>query len=333
MKIIERPSRELWSQVVARSPYATFFHTPTWADILVSAFPEMRIATKAFCLDENTVAIVPLIGTIERNGFFGWFESMYPGAYGGPVAERPLKPSEMKAIAHHLKSRHTAFLHIMGNPFLGSEKDFHVTEEFAPSLQYTHFLYLEDGFDAVHERFSPEKRRYARKAVKLGVVVRVAETWEEYEQYYQAYLDTLERWGESTLVRYPRSLFEHLFRRRSDAIRLWVAKVNGQVISGKLVFYHQRQALYWHGATVQRYFDHHPGPLLMREIVQDACQQGLQHLDLGPSGGLAGVEYYKETFGAQKRFFGSYVWNTNPLYRLYQRLRRLGRRAVSKTAA
>lgn len=324
MKVIEHPSRELWSQVVAASAYATFFHTPTWADILVATYPEIHIATKAFVLDDGTVAIVPIAGTIERNRLFRWYESMFPGGYGGPVASRSLTREEVLSISQHLINSRTAFMHIMGNPFFDTEDNFCITSKYTHSVQYTHILDLGIGFNEAFNRYAAEKRRYTRKAMKMGVTVSIAETERDYHQYYNVYRDTLQRWGETTLVSYPSALFDHMYRQRSQSIKLWIAKVDGNIISGKLVFYHNQQAFYWHGATLQHYFNHHPGPLLMTEIIKDACQIGIRYLDLGPSGGLPGVEHYKESFGAEKRYFGSYVWDANQLYRAYQRLRHPG---------
>lgn len=327
MKVIDHPSRDLWHQVVTESPYATFFHTPTWADILVAAYPDLHIATKAFVLDDGVVAIVPLVGRIERNRFFRWYESMFPGGYGGPVAKRPLSGEEIRLIFQHLIDHKTSFVHVMGNPFLEKGEDSCLFRGYTYSVQYTHVLCLDGGFDSVISKFSPEKRRCARRAIKMGVKVSIAETAEEYRQYYEVYLDTLRRWGNKTLISYPSELFDHMCQQRSQSIKLWIAKLNDNIISGKLVFYHNQRAFYWHGATLQHHFNHHPGPLLMTEIIKDACQNGIRYLDLGPSGGLPGVEQYKESFGAEKRFFGSYLWDANQLYRTYQRLRHLSSRA------
>ncbi|MDW8145851.1 MAG: GNAT family N-acetyltransferase [Roseiflexaceae bacterium] len=328
MKVIDHPSRELWSQVVAESPYATFFHTPTWADILVATYPDLHIATKAFVLDDGEIAIVPIAGHVERNRFFRWYESMFPGGYGGPVAKRLLTGEEVFLISKRLIDPKVSFFHIMGNPFFETGERFYLPQGYVHSNQYTHVLRLDEGHEKVIRNFVPEKRRYFRKAIKMGVQVWVAETNQEYQQYFEVYLDTIRRWGEKTLISYPYELFDSMYKQKSPSIKLWIARVDNNVIAGKIVFYHNQRAFYWHGAALQSYLNHHPGPLLMTEIIRDACQNGIRYLDLGPSGGLPGVEHYKESFGAEKRFFGSYFWDANQLYRAYQRLRHLGSRTA-----
>jgi hypothetical protein len=66
MRVIKKPSLELWDQVVSRSEYATFFHTCTWAQIVVETYPQFHIATKSFVLDDGAIAIVPMVATTER---------------------------------------------------------------------------------------------------------------------------------------------------------------------------------------------------------------------------------------------------------------------------
>ena len=327
MKLIERPSTELWDQVVSRSEYATFFHTSTWARIVVETYPHFCIATKGFVLDDGTVAIVPLVGAVERNGFFEWFESMFPGGYGGAIAERDLTQIETDYIFQHLTNAHTAYIHVMGNPYT----DQSLPPSFSRSLEYTHVLDLAEGFDAVFSNYSRGKKKSTRKARQMGVEIGVATTEEEFKSYYEVYEDTLRRWGSSTLVSYPYRLFDQIYRCHSEDIRLWVARVEGKIVSGSLNFYHNRNVLAWHGATLESYFGYHPVPLLRTEIVKDACERGFRYYDFSPSGGLKGVENYKDLFGAQKLSFYSYKWQSNRLYQAYQRLRHLGRGALHES--
>jgi hypothetical protein len=319
VKTIRRPSFETWEHVASKCTYATFFHTPTWAQIVAETFAEFHIYTMGFLLDDGVIAIVPLVGTVEQNRYFKWYESMFPGGYGGAVAERDLTAHELDDIFRRLARTDAAYLHVMGNPYV----DQNLPPTYRRTQQYTHLLDLAAGWEAISGHYSSTKKRYIRKAVKMGVTISVAQTEQEFRDYYRVYEDTLRRWGTGTLNQYPYRLFEQIYRRRSEATKLWVAKVNGEIVSGNLILYHNQNASYWHGATLEDYFDYHPAPLLMNEIICDACQIGLRYYDLGPSGGLEGVERFKEEFGAQRRYFSSYIWDRNRLYRAYRSLRYL----------
>lgn len=323
IKAIGRPSLELWARVVANSEYSTFFHTPTWAQIVVEAFPEYRIATKGFSLDDGKIAIVPLVSTTERNRFFRHYESMFPGVYGGAVAERALTQLEVDQIFGRLFAKRTAHVHVMGNPYTDQE----LSPIYSRSQEFTHVLELGPGVHVIADNFRSGHKYSVQKAKRMGVAVGVADTEQDYRSYYATYVDTLNRWADRTLVTYPPRLFRCFWRFRSEQVRLWVARVAGEVVSGCLVLYHKRHAVYWHGATRESHLRHGVGTLLIVEIIKDACLRGFHHFDFNPSGGLEGVEHYKEGFGAQKRCFGSYVWEDNRLYQAYQKFRLPGRRA------
>ena len=316
MRMIDNVPKELWAQVVARCNYTTFFHTSTWAEILAQTYPHMHIATKGFVLDDGVVAVVPLVGTTERNRYFKWYESMFPGAYGGAVAERNLTQTEINSIFQHLPNAHTAYIHVMGNPYT----DHDLPPSYNRSALHTHVLSLDKGFDAVFKNYSHGHKYSTRKAGRMGVEIGVAETEEEYRShYYGAYQDSLRRWGDNVLESYPYSLFEQIYHRRSEGAKLWVAKADGEIVSGNLVFYHNSHVVTWHAATLERYFSHRPAPLLETEVIRDACRRGFSYYDFNPSGGLKGVEMYKEGFGAQRVQFYSYVWNSNRVHQAYHK--------------
>jgi CelD/BcsL family acetyltransferase involved in cellulose biosynthesis len=321
VRVIERPTVQEWEDVVSRSSYSTFFHTPTWAQIVVGAYPEFRIATKGFILDDGVVAIVPLVATTERNRYFRWCESMFPGGYGGAVAQRVLTPREVCLVYERLPDSRTAYLHVMGNPFSGQE----LPTSYSRSDQYTHLLNLGDGFEAAFKSFSAKHRYHTRKALQAGLTVDLADTEDEYWVYYhEVYADTLRRWGDATLIRFPYSLFEQIYQHRTEKARLWLARMNGRIVAGSLMFYHQGIAHSWHGAMLQSASRSYPAILLTTEIMRDACARGDRWYDLGPSGGLKGVEEFKERFGAERALFQSFTWQENSLYRAYHNLLRVG---------
>lgn len=329
MTVIDNPPVELWDQVVSQSEYATFFHTSTWAQILAQTYPHFQISTKGFVLHDGVVAIVPLMDISEQDRSFKWHESMFPGVYGGAVAERHLTQAEISYIFQHLAKARTACIHVIGNP----STDYTLPSSYSRSLLCTHVLTLDKGYDAIFKNYSRGRKSSVKKARKMGVEIGVAETEEEFRSYYyEVYQDSLRRWEDNVLANYPYSLFEQIYQRRSESMKLWVAKVDGEIVSGNLIFYHNRHVVYWHGATRESYFSYRPGCLLMTEIIRDACQKGFRYYDFNPSGGLKGVETYKERFGAQRVHFYSYVWNHNRVHRAYHKTVTLVRALLRRTA-
>ncbi len=313
MKFIDSPSIDLWNEVALKSTWATFFHTPTWAKIIVETYPQFKIATKGFDLDDGNFAIVPILASVERNNIFMWLESTYLGGYGGVIATRVLTQQEINGIYKRLAALRVAHYHFLGNPF--SEMD--LPPAFQSSPHYTHVIRI-CSFDDLCVKIDRDKRAQVRKGKAKGTQTLLAATEEDYKTYFSIYEDTLQRWGEKTLVRYSYELFRNIYLNRNQGIKLWLAKVGDEIVSGKLTFYHNLIVCGWHAATLQQYFHYYPDQILMEEIIHDACENGYEWLDLGPSGGLVGVEKYKEDFGAERLYLKSYDWEANRLYKLYR---------------
>jgi lipid II:glycine glycyltransferase (peptidoglycan interpeptide bridge formation enzyme) len=315
MKNIETVSFELWDEVAAKSEQATFFHTATWAKIMVATYPQFRIVTKGFELEDGEMAIIPILSSVERNNIFHWYESTYLGGYGGIIATRALKQKEIQEIYNRVTERRVAHYHFLGNPFY--EMD--LPAEFLGSKQYTHVMKL-GVYEELYARIDRDKRAQIRKGKEKGTKAILATTEEDYQTYYSIYEDTLKRWGDKTLVCYEYDLFRNIFLNRNEGVKLWLAKVGEEIVSGKLTFYHNKIVSGWHAATLQSYFHYYPDQILMAEVIRDACENGFEWMDFGPSGGLVGVENYKKDFGAEKLEFLSYDWDANHLYHAYRNL-------------
>jgi hypothetical protein len=165
---------------------------------------------------------------------------------------------------------------------------------------HTHVLDLNGESERVLAGWAESYRRGARKAERGGLSVCPAENEDDWRQYFDLYLDSLGRWGDRATERYDWELFRIMSVSRTGRIRLWLAWHEGRVVSGALCLYGPRHVSYWHGATLASYLPRHPVQLLFREIIRDASSRAFRWLDLNPSGGLAGVEEFKNRLGAAR---------------------------------
>ena len=315
MRVIKHPRIELWEQVVNECDYATFFHTPAWAQLITSVFPEFQIETRGFGLDDGTVAIVPLVASVERNGVFSGDQSIYPGGYGGAVARRPLRQVEIDQIFLRLLDSRAAHIHVMGNPF----SEYVLPECYERSGQFTQRLDLDLGFEAILKNYSDGLRRYTKKAAEQGIRAEPTEALHDFEDYYRVYEEALERWGDKVLITFPHRLFEEIQRRRLRQVRLWVARSGSEVMAGVIVLCHKRCVIVWHAAMRARYAESRANCLVYSEAIRDACQQRYRWFDFSPSGGVEGVVGFKQRFGAVRVPFCSYRWQDNRLRQAYHR--------------
>jgi lipid II:glycine glycyltransferase (peptidoglycan interpeptide bridge formation enzyme) len=319
MKVLENPSQSLWQKIVRNSPGATYFHTPEWIEFILTNYPHLKNATCGFILKDGAKAILPLVVSYERNRFFGWYDSTGLGVYGGVIGEREIHQDEAYQIYRRIINPRMAGIRIGGNPFRHQVAPHH----FDKKPHYTHFLKLQDGYDLVSNHFARDKKKAIRKAQKHGVQIGIAACEEDFLQYFYVYEDTLRRWGNKTLVEYPFTLFQNLARLRSDSIKFWVARIDGNIVAGNIVFYHNQYVFDWHSASLGEFLRYYPDSYLVSEIIRHACDSGYQILDFGASGGLAGVEFYKERFGAEKLSYHSFDWRNNKLHSFYRRLKGL----------
>jgi CelD/BcsL family acetyltransferase involved in cellulose biosynthesis len=143
-----------------------------------------------------------------------------------------------------------------------------------------------------------------------------------FQTYYKIYQWQLQRWGKSATDYYPLRLFENLAEsaRTHSQIKLWAAFLDDKMISGLIVFYHNKHLVTWHGATLDEYFEFRPVDILYSTVIEDACKTGLEIFDFANSGGHQNVVNYKERFGAQN--LPLYIWRRRDMGGLIYRLGR-----------
>jgi len=191
---------------------------------------------------------------------------------------------------------------------------------------FTQVLDLSEGFDHLFRKWTWGHYSRTRKGLREGITAEVAATEDEWKSYFELYQDTLARWGEDATNRYEWDLFEIMLRKKSHKIKLWLARYQGQVISGALCFYHNKHVAYWHSATSQRFFKKlNATHVLQYAIIKDACERGFLIYDFLPSSGIKGVIDFKNGFSPQVRPVNIYV---SPGMRVAQQMRNMFRNAA-----
>ena len=291
-----------WNRVSSTCRQATFFHTKVWSSALEETFPRWVAHPVAIEFSDGNLMVMPLMRRRDRLFKSGYKESMLPGVYGGPL----FLSSPGKAHWKEVWSAVNQFSNIIiwGNPYL----KYLDSPKGEKRTLFTQALDLREGFDKVKKGFRKGHKANIKVARREGVEVDVAATLETVTAYYNIYRDSLRRWGRQAGGFYPGRLFYNLFRQPEygRAIRLWVARWNGVVIGGALIFYHNEHAVYWHGVVHPAYMNLHAAHLLLSTAIEDACRSGFRWFDFNPSGGLKGVEHFKNGFGTRYLEFYSY---------------------------
>jgi len=299
MQIIERPTLEFWNDVVTRSSAATFYHTPLWVETLAQSYPEYEAAPRGFVFDDGTRALLPML--CSRHGFLKKklrYKALGFGSYGGPVHTGTWDAEKSEALFGHFQKKKVS-LHIDGNPLWQYELPGYFVRQQADTFA----LYLNRPLEDIYRGFSEAHRRGIKTAQKKGVSVRRASGRGDYAAYSAMYADTLRRWGDSTIIRFPDAFTLRLLETGADAVTMWLAEVAEKPVAGIIMLYWNSMAHYWRGASLQGYETYHANTLLQWTAMQDARTRGFGLYDFAPSGALQGVEEFKRRFGAEKIVF------------------------------
>jgi lipid II:glycine glycyltransferase (peptidoglycan interpeptide bridge formation enzyme) len=171
--------------------------------------------------------------------------------------------------------------------------------------------------DAAIAGFKGVARRMAGQAVRKGVTVarepRAAET------YYRLLEESAKRWGLGR-PHLPPVIFDALVELGGDDVEIWIARYNKEAIAGGVMLYGSTEAFFWSAAMRGEYSSLRPSNLLNVEMIKWAVERGMHWYNLGASEGLAGVERFKESLGAQPVDYVTFT-RRSPLYENYRRVR------------
>lgn len=295
-----RPAgRAEWLEVAAASPAATFFHTPYWADV-AGADGRWVDATALAVLGDGARAVYPLLAAPRRRlRRLARAESTYAGCYGGPIAERPLRPEEIGALHAAAARRHLPGLRVTLGPGMAGAP---APRGFVRATDHTSVVALGDGFDAALTRFDRKQRAAYRRGAEAGLAARPAAGTSDHDAYRSMYASTLERRGERSTAAYPAAVLRALARivdEVPDVGHLWLVEHEGIPAAGVYGFRWGEHMVLWHAASSDlRLPIASPMVTLLAEMMRWAAASGVRTFDMNPSGGLEGVAAFKRRLGA-----------------------------------
>lgn len=290
-------SREEWLARCSSCPYATFFHTPLWAELFSKTAPERFCnGTKKLLLADGTSVLVPLL--IKKVLFSRVQVALaMPGTtFGGWLADVPLTSDQAAVVMRYLKTYPDLILR--ENPYapITTAWDGEILDD------CTYAIDLTDGYDAIFAGSSTGHRNAVRGAVRQSVVVEEAFLAADWDTYLAIYHASIERWKKRTLfngVTHDASFFRAISQLPDSVRKLWLAKVNGKIVAGILCFYWNRHVVVWHGCGLSSYFSYRPNNYLYDRAMFHACAAGYRWFDCNPNGNLAGVAKFKQYLGAK----------------------------------
>jgi len=294
IKDIRKATDEEWDRMINVAESAIYFQTREWFDIW-SEYANFENDTRLICFDNGKKVLLPLSYMPFLNGLLK-IHFLAPKGMGGFVTNDALDNDEKKELFSVLNKINMFYCVV--NPYdqITNEFDRFNNEDF------TQVLDLTEGFNTLFKKWTWGHYSRTRKSLREGITAELASTENDWKSFYRLYQDNLSRWGEKTTNAYGWNLFEIMYRKKSHKIKLWLAKYDGQIISGALCLYHNKHVAYWHSATSEQYYKKmNATHVLQYTIIKDACDQGFLLYDFLPSSGIKGVINFKDGFSPQRR--------------------------------
>ncbi|NCC32542.1 GNAT family N-acetyltransferase [Candidatus Chloroploca sp. Khr17] len=299
MKLLKTIESEFWWYVARHCDYATFFHTPLWQELALRMHPEFADASVGFISPRGVHAVLPLLAT-KRMGPLQSLLSTFEYCYGGIIADGELSDEDVTTMYQLACDWNVTGMRLLENP-IAPRLD--LSAQFQGTGYHSYIVKLDADFDTVFGRFAKSQRNAYRKGIKEGVTIDLVETLDDYRAYYGVYQDTIQRWGEDpSTYGYGWDLFATIFeyaQQYPETIKLWVARIDGEIVGGTIGFYWQRHVVAWHGCIATAYLKHKTNVVLDTEIIRDALARGYAYYDFNPTGDLnPGIDDYKKRLGS-----------------------------------
>ena len=300
MKVIEKVGRSHWIDVAQSCPYATYYHTPYWADLMGKTFFYKDI-TKGFVFDDGTRVILPFMYKKRSflKGGLNDYISGPPYTYGGPISERKLDAQELNEIneyiTHTFKNYNTIL--IRGNPLTRNLaiSGFQRVEDCSYVLEL--YKYEDEGH--LFKSYSSLSRNCINKAKRNSMLtIKEQGTLKEFEKLYDIYQGSVKYWR-ADLTRYPLKLFQNAFFLKNKHMKFWASYYKNKMIGGDIKFYWNDHCCWWLSYYDREYSDLGARRYRMHIDAIDCKTKGLKFYDLGQTAGKRGLEFFKESLAGK----------------------------------
>lgn len=163
--------------------------------------------------------------------------------------------------------------------------------------RYCHIFKCDTNLEGLLGKFNETRRKHIKRYLKYGKlnVFRTKDSF-YFKEYYKLYEDSARRWGSKTV--YSKEMIADLWT--INGVYMWVAELNGEMVSGMICFYHNDSIFDWLAAS---YIDkdaknNYAAVAVQYEVIKQAQELGYLYVNMGASEGLHGVSNYKDSWGA-----------------------------------
>jgi len=318
---IQKPTAAQYERLEKNCSYATFTHTRLWTQIFCThPNPHFnnRIPSDAslfFNFSDGVEMLFPMVQYAEVKGLFKLHSAAADQKNGGYLSESDVSEEHEELLLKYL-SRYDIWWR--QNPF---KPVANISNGFTRQEDFNIVLDIRDGLTALRENLKKNNKEFVRqslRAVKHGVKVDLATTLEDWQAFYQIYIESSRRWEDPKL--YNWAVFEDFYKLGTDKATLWLARYEGKIVAGSIRLPHNRIVQGWIRGGLKEYFHLHAPKYLDLEVFEYYAQQNYHWFDLGWCGGDEKLMHFKMSLGGDK-MDGSLLINKTRMRNTYEQLR------------
>jgi len=290
-----------WNELLTKSEVCDAFQTFEWARVL-------RNSTKAhpsFLMVQRNKETIGGVMFLKRKIFkiFDCYEIR-----GGPSYVKGENKTVMKNIMKTLqkKRRKSTYLLFVPFPLVNyGFKEMFAQQGYHPFPFRTIIIDSAKPLEEIWCALDKKARWGVKKANKLGVEVRNAESFQEWKEFYHLHM------RHSSERQYPPesySFFKEMFKLHSKNMsRLFVAKYGNRTIAGSLFLIYKRNMVFLHNASLPTFLSHNPNNLLQWKSIEWANKNGVTIYDMNGLP-IEETKYLRGVYRYKKRWDGRICW-------------------------
>ncbi len=294
--VLQPTQREAYDQFLLEHPWSLLYYGSRYKDFLKALLG---------CGEEYLVAlegdairgVLPLM-YMENSAGRVYNSLPYYGSNGGIVADEPaakaLLLNAYTAIAHSGRTKSST---VIGNP-LAQDEAISVDYNYIDHRigQFTSLVFQGDIMEGLMARIDASARRNVKKAFREGVTVEVDHT--QMGRLREMHQENMRSIGGLAKTDEFFTLVPEHFQPRQD-YDVYLAKWEGQIIAGLLVFYFNRTAEYFTPAVVGDNRTVQAMAPILATAMTDAARRGFQWWNWGGTWlTQEGVYRFKKKWGA-----------------------------------
>ena len=157
-------------------------------------------------------------------------------------------------------------------------------------VQHGHTIYIDLTLpqEELWHQTRAGHRSEINRARKKGFTVEIKREWDEFDEFFRAYTETMHRVGASDHYFFPREYFQELRDALGNVLHLAVCKKDGQLACGALFAEVCGIVQYHLSGTTDEFHSQYPTKVMLDSVRTWAKERGNQVMHLG--GGYGGTE-------------------------------------------